>query len=637
MSALSTHLKVFLARELQRQFSSIDNSVGLFIAGTNYDASGVDSIDQEIKTRRQLQTCKLLDDNKVSLTIPRVNWTQDTIYDAYSYTADNLSRSYYVYTSERNVYVCVANGGGQKSIEEPTGTGSSLIYMSNGYVWKFMYKIPENLQDFVDDNYIPVAEVPLYTGKPFPYEDEKQLQYAVQYNSQGKVIEGINVVTVGQEYPYTIKASANHRCRSGSSTSKILLDARASTINGVYDDYTLRIISGKGAGQFSKIQDYAASGNQALLSTPFTTTPDETSRYEIIPSVAISGDGTGARAYVKMHSYASNTIDSVVISNKGSNYTNATATVTPPGLGTVLSVAVNPMDGLGRNPIFDLNAKRVSIFVKMQGRENQKAPLGNDYRQYGLWLSPKDLNGIVAGTKAFTQTKVDIEPIGTTFSNSFAQPGQFVFGSESYNLGRITNRTLPSFSVFGPTRGQLTLDGLDSPFKRNETVYIFEANNPDGTPSGGFTFTNRTAKVLNTLDGDAARVGAAQTFRCSHKLSVGRKDGGIFDPGNPFSAIPFDSSCTGGSGSSGVVLDFTGISGGSGDLYLTNVVTGSSADTNGFIGGETLAVNGLELSIEQFSPPELDLFSGQMLYITSIEQVTRNTEQIDLFKINFDF
>ena len=76
-------------------------------------------------------------------------------------------------------------------------------------------------------------------------------------------------------------------------------------------------------------------------------------------------------------------------------------------------------------------------------------------------------------------------------------------------------------------------------------------------------------------------------------------------------------------------------------MFVTNVFPGSSADAVGFTGGETLSVNNgtttIDVNIESFSPPELNLFSGQLLYITSIEQVTRNAEQLDLFKINFDF
>lgn len=645
MAELSNKLKIFLARELQRQFTSLDNSVGLFIGGTNFTGSGVFSIDEENKTRRQIQTCKLLDDNKVSLMIPRVNWKKDTIYQNYSLNEDNTARNFYVYTSERNVYVCVSNGGGKKSIEEPTGTGSSLVYLSNGYIWKFMYKIPDNLSPFIDEDYIPIEEVPLYTGKPFPYENEKQLQYSVQYDARSGVVENILVDSRGDEFPYVVKASANAFVRQGSTTNTILLDPRASTINDVYNDYTIRIISGTGAGQFRKIKDYDAVTKTATLYEDFETLPNQTSKYEILPTVTITGDGTDATAYAKLSSYASNNIESVVVVNKGLNYTTADAT-TEPSIATDpgLSVYVNPVAGLGREPIFDLIAKRVSILVRMEGREGGSAPLGNDYRQYGLWLSPLNNNGVVAGTEGYKQTKVDIETVagGVTFTDQFAVPGQFVFGSESYTLGRVSNQTLPAFTVIGPTRGQLTLDGVNAKYKRGEVVYVFEANNPDGTPSGGFTFTSRTAKVTNTLLEDSIRFGIPNSFRCSHKLSVGRS-AGVFDSGNPFAAIPYDSGVTGGSGSVGFVLDFTNISesGGSGDLFVTGVVSGSSADSRGFTGGETLTVsNGtenLELTIESASPPELNLFSGQLLYITSIEQVTRNTEQVDLFKINFDF
>ena len=143
--------------------------------------------------------------------------------------------------------------------------------------------------------------------------------------------------------------------------------------------------------------------------------------------------------------------------------------------------------------------------------------------------------------------------------------------------------------------------------------------------------------MQNTLLEDSIRSSCTEVYRCSHKLRVSRKDGLLFDPGTPYTSIPFDAAATGGSGGSGLVLDFTNISGGSGDVFLTKVVSGSSSNTTGFIAGETLAINNLELDITSVSPPELNLFSGKMLYITDIEQVKRTAEQLDLFKINFDF
>ena len=645
MAELSNKLKTFLARELQRQFTSLDNSVGLFIAGTNYTSSGVDSIEEEIKTRRQIQTLKLIDDDKASLMIPRKNWTLNTIYEPYSFTADNSSRNFYVYTTEGNVYICISNGGGKKSIEEPSGTGTNQIQLSNGYVWKFMYKIPENLRDFVSETYIPIQELPFYENKPFPYDGEKQLQYSVQFNATAGALDVITVATRGSEYPNTIKASANHKVRSSSSTV-VELDPRASSTNDAYNNYSIRIVSGTGVGQIKKITDYVGSTKKATVETVWGTIPDQTSKYEIIPTVVLTGDGTGAEAFVKMHSYAANTIESVVVSKKGSGYTSLSATISPTATptATVLSVSLNPTQGLGRNPLFDLFAKRLTILTKLEGRENQKAVLGNDYRQYGLWFAPKinkTYGGAdqVVGTETYLRTKVDVEASGTTFSDNFVVAGDFVFGSQSYNMGRVSS-TSP-FTRFGTSKGQITLDGLNSKLKNGELIYVFKSNNADGTPSGGFTFVNKNARVLNTLLEDSVRASSTDVYRCSHKLSIGRNDGNSFDPGTPYRDISFDSGVTGGSGSRGTVLDFINVRGSSGDLFVTNVFPGSSADTTGFTGGETLSANNgtttIELTIESFSPPELNLFSGQLLYITSIEQVTRNAEQLDLFRINLDF
>lgn len=643
MANLSSNLKVFLARELQRQFSSLDNSVALFIAGTDNTftypniSSSINSISDELKTRRQFQTAKILTDSTVAMMIPRVNWTSGTIYDNYSLSSDNSTKNFYVYTTDGNVYICISNGGGKKSLEEPTRTGTSLIYLSNGYVWKFMYKVPSDLIDFVDSSYIPIKEIPIYDNKPFAYgSDDKQLQYAVQYTASGGGVDSIDVLTTGSAYPYTVKASAGHVVReSGALTVK--LDARAT---GSYVDYSIRIISGTGAGQIRKITAYDSVTKTATVDTGWSQQPNATSLYEIIPTVTISGDGINATAYAKMHYYAANTIDSVIISNAGTNYTTATATISPAATptATVLSVNIDPTGGIGRDPIFDLYAKRISILTKIEGREKQRAVLGNDYRQFGLWFAPKIGSGYtnagkIAGTDAYIRTTVDLESTsGLTFDNSFLQAGDFIFGAESYNSGKVAPVTNP-FTKFSPTRGQVIVDGLNSKLKNGETIFTFSTD----AGVGGYTFSNKTAKVTNTLFEDSIRSSFTETYRCSHKLGISRTDGLSFDPGTPYTSIPFDAAATGGSGGNGIVLDFTNIVGGSGDVFLTKVVSGSSSDINGFVAGETLAVNDLELNITSVSPPELNLFSGKVLYITDIEQVTRNAEQLDLFKINFDF
>ena len=61
-----------------------------------------------------------------------------------------------------------------------------------------------------------------------------------------------------------------------------------------------------------------------------------------------------------MHSYAANTIEAVVVADGGSNYTSASATVSPTATptATVLSAFVDPTGSVGRDAIFDLYAKK---------------------------------------------------------------------------------------------------------------------------------------------------------------------------------------------------------------------------------------------------------------------------------------
>ena len=641
MAELSNKLKVFLARELQRQFTSNDNSVALFIGQTTTDVSTTQSIDNETLTRRQIQTAKILTDSKASLMVPRVNWTLNTIYDDYDTSEVMSTKNFYVYTPENNVYICLSNGGGRKSLEKPKGTGVSPIHLSNGYVWKFMYKVPTELIDFIDSNWIPIQELPIYPNKPYAYRDESQLQYAVQYNAVGGRIEQIKVLTTGDTFPYYVSASSSHKVREATTTT-VKLDTKASGSDNVYNEYTIRIISGTGAGQFRVISVYNGNTKTATISEAWAELPDFTSGYEIIPTIVISGDGINASAYAKMSAYSDRTINSVVMANKGSNYTSASVSSTP-SLSTypTFSPIITPVAGVGAEPLFDLFAQRLSILVKIAGREDRKAVLGNDYRQFGLWLSPKIGSGYansgkIAGTESYLRTIVDFTNIGdATFDDNWVTSGEFIFGSESYSTGKVANTTNP-FAKTSPTRARVTLDGLDRSFKNGETVYTFKPS-----VDGGYTFTNKVATVANTLFEDSVRSSFTETYRCSHNLGIARTDGNSFDAGTPFSNIPYDSAVTGASGSVGVVLDFTSPGGSSGNLYLTNVVYGSSADTVGFTVGETLGVyNGselLSLSIKGVSPPELNLFSGNLLYITSIEQVKRNAEQLDLFKINFDF
>ena len=119
-----------------------------------------DSVLNEFKNYDDLLAAKKITGSDVSYVIPRRNWTTGTTYDIYRHdyeefvtgststrvtansTATTLFDStFYVLTSDRNVYKCLDNDGNTASTVEPTGTSTSVITTGDGYKWKYMYTL----------------------------------------------------------------------------------------------------------------------------------------------------------------------------------------------------------------------------------------------------------------------------------------------------------------------------------------------------------------------------------------------------------------------------------------------------------------------------------------------------------------
>ena len=65
---------------------------------------------------------------------------------------------FYVVTDEFNVYKCLDNNLNAPSIVKPTGTTVDPVFLSDGYMWKFLYNIPIALRNkFLTNQYIPVV------------------------------------------------------------------------------------------------------------------------------------------------------------------------------------------------------------------------------------------------------------------------------------------------------------------------------------------------------------------------------------------------------------------------------------------------------------------------------------------------
>ena len=136
----------------------------------------VDSIGDEFYTFDDMLAAKKISSSDVSFCIPRRNWATGTVYDYYRHDYGNritggtsiqsansgattlFDATYYVLSSDNNVYKCLDNNGNATSTVEPTGTSTSILSTGDGYKWKYMYSLTAaQASNFLSTDFMAVA------------------------------------------------------------------------------------------------------------------------------------------------------------------------------------------------------------------------------------------------------------------------------------------------------------------------------------------------------------------------------------------------------------------------------------------------------------------------------------------------
>jgi len=135
-----------------------------------------DTVKDEFYYFDDLLAAKKVPSNNISYVLPRRNWTTGTVYDYYRHdygnritggtsiqTANSGATSlwdatYYVVSSDYNVYKCLDNNSNANSTVEPTGTSTSILTTGDGYKWKYMYTLTAAQQaNFLSTDFMAVA------------------------------------------------------------------------------------------------------------------------------------------------------------------------------------------------------------------------------------------------------------------------------------------------------------------------------------------------------------------------------------------------------------------------------------------------------------------------------------------------
>lgn len=171
----------------------------------------------------------------------------------------------------------------------------------------------------------------------------------------------------------------------------------------------------------------------------------------IPPTVVITGDGTGATAQATVHPI-SGAITRILITNPGSGYTVATATLTNVGSGNGCTAVpiIAPVGGHGKDAKLELGGVNKMIKMALSGSEGGEFPT-TTFRQAGLLYKPMSNE---LGSKITVAT-----------TNGF-KAGETVTGDTTGATGVIrlvddNDRTLWIDSVVGAFIQSETIDSTD--------------------------------------------------------------------------------------------------------------------------------------------------------------------------------
>jgi hypothetical protein len=626
-----------------------------------------DNRSTDIDIWRNIIGLKQIDPNNVLYMIPKYTWTNNTTYTMYDETVDLFGTQFYIMNGEYNVYKCLFNNNTPSSVE-PSGIKiDSPIVTSDGYVWKYMYSIPEQLRYFIDDDLMPVDRI-----STKGYSTESNNQWKVQTNAKKGGIEFIKFIPIvanGNDpnwdsalvLPHNPSVNLTSEIALAGATAIKLASTHAKSTSD-YNGLVATITTGSGAGQRRLVAGYTGgSTNTIVFTDPLTKDVAQNSSYEIAPKVNIYGDGVSAEAYIDLYDYdADNTsqkkIKKISVSNAGKNYTYATATLSPKSTVEETSNGqtadprpiISPLGGHGSDPVGELKCNTLLIIANVDKGEDSGGTADwittNDIRQYGIVKNPVlndtdsqylDINGDpyrIAGKEHVLNRRLEVtssDPEGF-LSEALFTAGKYVVGKDTKANAKIVQWS-PSVAA---NHGVLIVNNINGEFKApidssrvGEDLIEFE--------QVGNTWTFSDVAIAAVAGFDDKYINTIPSYNCTWSLGI--SGGASTITANTF---PIDVGVTGGSGTSGpseptgLCLDWTVNDNGTGGTMIVGDVKGifNTGDYIGSIGHSSTVI-----VIDSIVPPEIKQNTGEIIYAQNMKPIERDPEQREQYQIILKF
>ena len=540
---------------------------------------------------RSMIAAKKVTSADVSHVIPRINWESNTNYTAYSHTNnDQSANNFYVVTDILNVYKCIQNNvaNGASSIK-PTGTGTGLIELSDGYKWKYMYTIsPQDTLKFTTTDYIPVKKV----GSV----NDGTLQYTVEQSSIDGAIDVINRTSNGDFLAQF----------TGTPTDSTGVETRDFVVG--------EVITGKESGNKGVVISYSTGANTL---TYFPNANALFTSSEIVVGNTSGAQATLSTSILSTYKFEENTFSSVTNTTTLQLATDANTTADSVYVGSTLYITNNAGRGeQSKISGYDAALRRVTVETPFTITPNTAS---------GYTISPSvtitgdglNCKARSVGNNSFGVTEILVTNKGLEYTTATVT----ISANSSHGTGANAQ------VIIGPVGGH----GFNA-IEELAGNRVLVDSRVSGNESGFFTTENEFRQV--GLLRDPVQSANANAFFTSDladqasKITLASVSGTFQSDETVYQGDSLSNSTA-----NGVVIDFL-----NNNRLRLNQVQGTfvSNSTVSSVTGETSGATATIVT-DGVANPDMKPYNGDILYIENRTNVTRATNQIEDFKIVLEF
>jgi hypothetical protein len=160
--------------------------------------------------------------------------------------------------------------------------------------------------------------------------------------------------------------------------------------------------------------DVQVAARDGSIDVIYVTEPGSNYSNQANVEIEITGDGTNATGLVILDT-TTNTVNSIVMSNPGSGYTFASATIIGGGgTGAAVVPVIAPLGGHGSDPVEELGASNILINMRIKGTEADKIVATNDFRQIGIIRNPIKFGTTTISSNTIITQTTKLSLIGAT-------------------------------------------------------------------------------------------------------------------------------------------------------------------------------------------------------------------------------